>query len=268
MRDRNHRTAIESQSIPSRPAPTPVYGESINRKDSTDPHRVERLADGRFPKGTRQRKDFDALCAAGCDPEILLSWLIVLSQRVVGPKTIYQVYGTSRSSLDKVSALLDKLSKEVESINPFISAYFDGALGQNPGLSNQIRSSARQQAAVYRVVPKLLRTLALDIQTSRKWANQNVGPRRLDTLRKSATELVWYVEVSTGSQHYEQVSELIEHVSLDDTLQKFGGDLARLQGGNTYKRKKSALPKFLTSPDALKALYLRSAKYGFLPSTR
>ena len=63
MRDRNHRTAIESQSIPSRPAPTPVYGESINRKDSTDPHRVERLADGRFPKGTRQRKDFDALIA-------------------------------------------------------------------------------------------------------------------------------------------------------------------------------------------------------------
>jgi hypothetical protein len=274
MSDEKTSTPSGTRSIAARPRSTPRNGhssrkerfqasESTNRMDSVKDPAVMHWADDRFPAGTRQRQDFDALCAAGCDRKLLLSFLTIAATQVEWQRTIYDVYGTTRPSLDKLPAVLDKLSTDLELINPLISGFLESTLAQNHNLPDQVRSGARRQAAVYRVAPKLLQYLARDIRAASAWVNDNIGPKRYDTLRGSVCELVWYVEVSTGSPQYEQVSELLEHVSLNKTLQKVAGDLARFRGGSTYKRKKSALPKFLTSPDALKALYLRSATYGF-----
>ena len=75
--------------------------------------------------------------------------------------------------------------------------------------------------------------------------------------------LLEYVDVSTGSPRYEQVSELLEHVFSDKTFQKVASTLAKSRGGGARRKKKVAPSKLLSSPDALKALYRRSAVYGF-----
>ncbi len=206
------------------------------------------------------------LCAAGCDPKALLSFLTVAALGFGEKRTVYDVFQASRSSLVKLPALLDKASGELESVTRILGVYFEAAFVQNPSLSDQIRSSGRRQAAVYRCTPKLLQALARDIRMACGWVNHNFGPRRYDTLRTSVIGLLEYVDVSTGSPHYEQVSELLEHVFSDKTFQKVTSALAKSeQGGarNARKKKKVAPSRLLSSPDALKALYRRSAIYGF-----
>jgi hypothetical protein len=247
MTDENPRTAIEKS--------TPDSGE--------DPGRVKRWTDDRFEVGSHQRKKFEDLCAAGCDPKALLSFLTSAALGFGRKRTVYDVFGVSRSALVKLPALLDKASGELESVNRILGEYLEAKFVQNPNFSDQVRSSARRQKAVYRHTPKLLQALARDIRIASGWVNDNVGPRRSDTLRASVVSLLGYVDVSTGSPHYEQVSGLLEHVVSDKTLQKVSSDLAKLVRGGARKKKKVAPSKLLSSPDALKALYRRSVRYGF-----
>jgi hypothetical protein len=247
MTDENTRTAIEMSAPDS----------------AEDPGRVKRWTDDRFEVGSPQRKKFEALCVAGCDPKALLSFLTSAALGFVGKRTVYDVFGVSRSALVKLPARLEKVSRELESVDPFLGHYIQANFVENPSRPVRVRAHWGQQAAVYRTTPKLLRLLAGHLRDASGWVNHNFGPQRFDTLRTSVVSLLEYVDVSTGSPRYEQVSELLEHVFSDKTFQKVASTLAKSRGGGARRKKKVAPSKLLSSPDALKALYRRSAVYGF-----
>jgi hypothetical protein len=233
--------------------------------DDSDPAtELLRWTDAHFAPGSLQRGKFEGLCTAGCDARALLSFLSVAALEAETQRTIYDVFMVSRSTLVKLPALLDKAAGELDAVNPILGAYFGAKFVNNPNLSDQIRSSSQQQANVYRRIPELLRVLAIDIQNASVWINDNAGPRRSDSLRRAVVELLEYVDVSTGSPHYEHVSELLGHfVSVRSaTFLKVTSD-SKLQPGGARKRKKASLPQFINSSDALKALYGRASRYGY-----
>jgi hypothetical protein len=257
------------QSVPEVPQNFAEKSQAVTAIEMSAPDsaedlgRVKRWTDRHFLVGSRQRQKFEALCAAGCDPKVLLSFLTLAALGFGGKRTVYDVFGVSRSALVKLPARLEKVSRELESVDPFLGHYIQANFVENPNRPGQVRARWEQQAAVYRTPPKLLRLLAGHIRDASGWVNHNFGPRRFDTLRTSVVDLLKYVDVSTGSPHYEQVSELLEHVFLDNTFQKVASTLATSMGGGARRKKKVAPSKLLSSPDALKALYRRSAVYGF-----
>ena len=78
-------------------------------------------------------------------------------------------------------------------------------------------------------------------------------------------ELLKYVNACTKSQHYEAVADLLNHLSSveEKTLQSVRELLPKPTRTRTRKKIGATSGKLLSSPDALKALYLRSAKYRF-----
>jgi hypothetical protein len=109
----------------------------------------------------------------------------------------------------------------------------------------------------------LLRLLAGHLRVANEWLRGHLGPRRFDTFRKSVLELQEYVDHCAGSPHYEEVSKLLDH--LFSAQKKILKDVAKSRPAQIGAKKKKGdkPPKLLTSPDALKALYHRSVKYGF-----
>jgi len=78
-------------------------------------------------------------------------------------------------------------------------------------------------------------------------------------------QLLKYVNTCTKSPHYEAVADLLSHLSSaeEKTLQSVGESLPKPTRIGTRKKMGATFGKLLTSPDALKALYLRSPKYHF-----
>lgn len=216
-----------------------------------------------FPAGSPARAGFEYLCLLGCDPRLLLTFLNLAVFATQRRQTVYDLNGVSESTLAKLPQRLERVSHELESVDRLLDLYIRANFVENPIRPDEIRSRWRQQAVVYHHTPQLLRLLAGHLRVANKWLREIVGPRRFDTCRRSVLDLLEYVDNSAGSPHYEEVSKLLDHLfsAQKETLK----GVAKLDPTQTgAKRKKGHTPpKLLTSPDALKALYHRSAKYGF-----
>jgi hypothetical protein len=232
---------------------------------STELEKLKRLKDRDFPPGTPARAKFDCLCAAGCDARLLHSFLTVAVFSAGCKGTIYDLFGFSKSELVKLPVELERISCRLESVNRILTEYLRAKFIENPSWPDEVQSRASRQVAVYQGTPDLLRLLARHLRWASEWVNVNVGPKRYDTFRHSVLDLLSYVDTSTKNPHYEAVADLLSHLSSaqEESFQR----LARsLPGPRRNGAKKSEIPppsKLLISSDALKALYSRSAKYGF-----
>ncbi|SRR6266849_5075873 len=219
---------------------------------------VNKWKEKKFPVASHVRKQFEHLCLLGCDPRGLLSFLTAAVHASQGQKSIYDIYGVSPSALAKLPERLEKIARELEPVNRLFETYLTALFVENPKLSDQVRSLCRQRATVYKNTPKLLRAFATDLRAANAELSKAVGPKRYDFFRYMVLELLKYVNTCTKRPHYEAVADLLSHLSSAEqkTLPKPTRTGARTERGATSG-------KLLTSPDALKALYLRSAKYRF-----
>jgi len=218
-----------------------------------------------FPPGSQTRAKFEHLCCLGCDPRGLLSFLTLAVFNSQWQRSIYDVYGVSQSALVKLPERLEKISRELEAVNLLLGHYVRAHFVENPNLSDQVRSRCRHQATVYQSTPELLRALAIDLRAATARLTKYVGPKRYDTFRHAVVDLLKYVDTCTKSPHYEEVADLLDHLSSaqQKTLQSVAECLAKPRRTGARKKKGATAGKLLTSSDALKALYLRSIKYGF-----
>ena len=227
-----------------------------------DLDKFTRWKDRDFPKGSPARASFDHLCNIGCNPRLLLSCLTRAVLNAQSQRTVYETYGVSRSTLLKLPESLEKISRELESVNPLLGQYIQTNFVENPNCPDQVRSRWPQQAAVYRTTPKLLRLLAGHLRVAERWLHDNFGPKRIDTFRSSVIQLLQYVDTCTENPHYEEVADLLDHLFSvkQKAFRRIANSLPRVE---PRKKKRDTTPKLLCSSDALKALYHRSAKYGF-----
>jgi hypothetical protein len=225
---------------------------------------VSRWKEKKFPPGSHARKQFEHLCLLGCDPRGLLSFLTIAVHTSIEQKSIYDIHRVSPSAIRKLPERLDDISRELDAVNPLLKNYVS-ALAENRDRSDKIRSILRQRMAHYESTPRLLRALALDLRAANAWVGKVFGPKRYDSFRCMVLELLKYVDTCTKSPHYEAVADLLSHLSSAEqkTLQSVGEFLPKPKRTGARKKKGATSGKLLTSPDALKALYLRSAKYHF-----
>jgi hypothetical protein len=225
---------------------------------------TKRWKDLKFPAGSRARATFELMCSLGCDPKALLSFLTVAVYTSQKEQSVYESYGVSQSVLVKLPEKLEKIARELEPVNLLFEIYLTAFCVENTNLSDQTRSRCREKGMVYKNIPKMLRTLAMDLRASNPRLRACAGPRGYNSFRHSVLMLLEYVRTSTKSPHYEAVADLLDHL--------FGCDAKILRSlaepppkrARTGIGKKDHTPKLLTSADALKALYYRSAtKYGF-----
>lgn len=230
--------------------------------DSVD---FEKWKNHDFPRGTRARPKFEYLCSQGCNPKILLSFLNLAVLQAGLRRTVYDVYGVSRSELLKLPDRLEEVSHQIDHANRFLSCYIQANFLDNPHLPAKTRSAWRRQALVYRWTPELLRLLAGHIRSANKWVRDNAGPKKVDTFRQLVLQLLEYVDISTKRPHYDEIAELLDHLfSVKWKAFKTIINLSRQQERTTAKKKKDGAPSAqLISPEALRALYHRSGKHGF-----
>lgn len=230
-----------------------------------DLEKFKRWKDQDFPPRSLARARFEHLCHIGCDPRLLFSLLTLAVLNAQSQRTVYDIYGVSRSALLKLPERLEKISCELESVNPLLGYYIRASFVENPNRPEQVRTRWLQQAAVYRTTPKLLRLLAGHLRVAEEWVHDNFGPRRFDTFRKSVLELLQYVDICTEGPHFEEVSGLLDHLFSvkEKAFGRIANRLPRAERTGARKEKRDTIPKLLCSSDALKALYHRSAKYGF-----
>ena len=218
-----------------------------------------------FPRGSRARAGFEYLCLRGCNPRGLLSFLEVAVFNSQTQRSVYDTFEVSQSELVDLPDKLEQISRDLESFNPILAGFLGAVLMENPLLSDEIRSRCRQQIAVYRRTPDLLRLLSTHLRWANQWLKENVGPKRYDSFRQSVLGLLSYVDECTKSPHYQEVADLLDH--LYSARQKNLQGVAEFTPGpkrpRGSKKKVATARKLLSSPDALKALYLRSVKYGF-----
>lgn len=229
-----------------------------------DTAKFDRWIDQQLPPASSVRAKFEQLCNSGCDSRLLFSFLTRAVLNAQSQRTIYDIYGVSRPALLKLPERLEKISRELEAVNPLLGEYIRANFVENPNRSDQVRSGWLQQAAVYRKTPDLLRLLAGHVRDAEVWVHDNFGPRRLDTLRKSVLELLQYVDTHTENPHYEQLADILDHLFAvnGEFFGRIASGFTRVE--RTGAPKKRGTPsKLLSSSDALKALYRRSAKYGF-----
>ena len=223
---------------------------------------VQKWKERNFPRGSPARATFEHLCLLGCDQRGLLSFLSVAVVASQSPSSIYDTYRVTRSALIGIPRKLEKLSGELDTIDLLLGHCIESFFIQNADLSDEVRSHYRKKRVVYQRIPGLLRALAIDIRLSTQLLT-GVGPKKYDTFRHFVLDLLRYVDSCTKSPHYQEVADLLAHMcSLNQKfLQGFAKSLPKSKGMKA--RERPGPPKLLTSPDALKALYNRSAKYGF-----
>lgn len=175
------------------------------------------------------------------------------------------MYGTSRSKLLKLTERLEEISNELESVNLLLGQYFRCYFVENANFSGPARSRLSFQARLYQKTPELLRELALDLRAANAQLAKQFGPKKYDTFRQSVVDLLKYVDTSTKSPHYQEVADLLAHLSSSQrrTLQIVAESLPKPREIGARKKKGASAAQLLDSPDALKALYLRAVKYGF-----
>lgn len=192
--------------------PSPSHSRAAERTRPLDLDKFTRWKDQDFRKGSPARVAFDHLCNIECDPRLLFSFLTRAVLEAQSQRTIYDICGVSRSALSKLPESLEKLSHELELVNPLLGQYIQANFVENPNCPDQVRTQWRQQAAVYRTTPKLLRLLAGHLRVAEEWLHDTFGPKRFDTFRKSVLELLQYVDTCTGNPHYEEVADLLDHL--------------------------------------------------------
>ena len=239
-------------------------------KSGEDLKKFNKWKDRNFPPGTGARAKFEYLCAIGCDPRLLLSFVTLAVFNSQRQESLYGLYGVSRSELAKLPERLEKISSELESVNQLLGCYFRAHFVENPDLPDPAQSRNRRQANVYQRTPELLRVLAIDIRAANTQLAERLGPKRYDTFRHSVLDLLKYVDTCTKSPHYQDVADLLDHLSSAQwkTLQSIAKWLPKPRRTGAKKKEGATPGKLLTSPDALKALYLHSAKYGFREDRR
>jgi hypothetical protein len=201
---------------------------------------VKKWKEKKFSSGSPARATFEHLCLLGCDPRALLSFLTVAVLTSQNQQSVYDFCGVSQSVLVKLPEKLEKIARELEPVNLLFEMYLKAFYIENANLSDQTRSLCRQKGMVYKNIPKILRTLAMDLRAANPRLRACAGPKGYNGFRHMVLMLLEYVHTSTKSPHYEAVADLLSHLFSSD--QKFLKN-----------------PKLLTSSDALKALYLRSA---------
>jgi hypothetical protein len=223
---------------------------------------VKKWKERKFPPDSLARNQFEYLCLLGCDPKGLLSFLTVAVLASQSRRSIYDVYRVSRSEFVKLPDKFEQIARDLESVNPILAHFLEAKLIDNALSSDDIRSRCRLQIAVYKRAPDLLRLLATHLRWANQWLKDNVGPKRFDSFRQSVLGLLTYVDECTKSPHYQAVADLLDHLSSAEqtTLQSVAEWLPK--PGRAGASNKNSSQKLLTSSDALKALYLRSAKYG------
>lgn len=226
---------------------------------------VNRWKEEKFPLGSHARKQFEYLCLLGCDPRGLLSFLTVAVHASQWQKSIYDIHGVSQSALAKLPERLEKIARELEPVNRLFGTYLTALFVENPKFSDQVRSLCRQRTTLYQSTPRLLRAFATDLRAANAEISKAVGPKRYDSFRYFVVELLKYVDAGTKSPHYQAVADLLNHLASAEqkTLQSVGEFLPKPRRTGARKKKGATSGKLLTNPDALKALYLRSAKYRF-----
>jgi len=252
----------ESERNPSAVANAEANARSFGPNSDSEMD-VKKWKEWAFPKGSLARRQFEYLCSLGCDPRALLSFLTVATISASGKQSIYEIYGVSQSSLVKLPERLEKISRELEAVNRLLGP-FALSFAENPKLPDHLQSLLSQSATVYQKTPGLLRWLAKELRAAKSMISKSVGPKRYNSFRQMVLMLLEYVDTSTKSPHYEAVADLLSH--LDQKTQSVGEKLPKPT--RTGAKKKNGDPKLLTSPDALKAFYLRSAKYGFNKARR
>ncbi|MGD0600940.1 MAG: hypothetical protein ABR988_14020 [Terriglobales bacterium] len=255
----------ESERNPSAVADAEANARSFGPNSAFEVD-VKRWKEWRFPPGSLARRQFEYLCSLGCDPRALLSFLTVVVETSREQKSIYDKHEVSKSALKKLPERLEKISRELEAVNrllrPFVLSF-----AENPKLPDQLRSLWSQTATVYQNTPGLLRWLSKDLRAEKSMIREVAGPKRYNLFRQMVLMLLDYVDTRTKSPHYEAVADLLSHLSsADQETQRVAERPPKPTRAGA--RKKNGAPKLLTSPDALKALYLRSAKYGFNKARR
>jgi hypothetical protein len=244
--------------------------DEASLKSGEDLQKFTKWKDRDFPPGTRARAKFEYLCSIGCAPRLLLSFVTLAVFNSQRQQSLYDLYGVSRSELAKLPERLEKISSELESVNQLLGHYFQAYFIENPDLPDKAQFRNRWQTNVYKRTPELLRVLAIDIRAANTQLAKRVGPKRYDCFRRSVFDLVKYVDTCTKSPHYQDVADLLDHLSSAQwkTLQGIAKWLPKPRRTGAKKKEGSTPGKLLTSPDALKALYLHWAKYGFREGRR
>jgi hypothetical protein len=215
-----------------------------------------------FPPGSSAEETFEYLCVKGCDPGDLQAFLTSVVKLSQTRHSVADTYRVSRSALVKLPERLEKVSRELDAINLLLRDYRPVAV--NPNRSDEVPNPFPQIATVYLRTPKLLQALARDLRVANAKLSKFVSPKRWDDYRHFVLLFLEYVEHCTKSPRYQQVADLINHVSSAEqkTLQNVAERLPKRTRAGA--RKKNDAEKPLTSPDALKALYHRAAKYDII----
>ena len=225
---------------------------------------VQKWKERKFPKGSSARAQFEHLSLLGCDPRGLLSFLTVTVIESRQRKSIYELHGVSQAALVKLPERLEKIAGDLEAVNPLLGNYVQALFVENPDLSDQVRSGWRRKAAFYQDAPKVLRSLAIDLRAAHARISECFAPKRYDFFRHMVLDLLDYVNSCTGSPHYQEVADLLSQLhSVDLKIVQSVEQLLPEMERTRVRGKKCGSLKLLTSADALKALYLRSAKYDW-----
>jgi hypothetical protein len=233
--------------------------------DYLDSEKIKKWKDRNFPPGSPARIKFEYLCVAGCDARGLFALLALVEFNAFQKRTIFGVFGMSKSGLNTLPGDLEQISLHLESVGPILAEYLKARFIDNSLLPNEIRNRCRLQACVYQHTPDLLRLLAVHLRWADDWLHDNFGPKRYDTFRHSVLDLLKYVRTCTKSPQYEAVADLLNCLwsAQEKTRQVVAEWLPKPRPTGAKAKNGVAVPKLPITPDALKALYHRSAKYGF-----
>jgi len=182
---------------------------------------TESAIENYFPAGGRERRRFDQLCAQGCEPLQLWSFLSCACDVAHRAKRKWTKSTTgspnppmvnlTESELRKLPSALTRLAIKVEQANHAYAvgpANFFRVAKLNPGTESRSRVPAR----IYEALPNVMRCYAADLRMYSQWMRSQFGPKKIDLLRFCLVNMVAYVKSKTGSPNYAAVTHLLKHL--------------------------------------------------------
>jgi hypothetical protein len=193
-----------------------------------------------FARGKVYEELFNSICKAGCDAETLGGLLFAVCTIAVANREGFLDLG------DMSAAQLKRLTKDLRSLADLVERVNRTRL--NPAIDILVappdpdRGPIRKHvASLYDRLPGIMRAYSFHLERFSKFTKALL--KRLTFVHFLTLRLLLYIEESTGSPRYENMSDLLT-----------GGFL--VAGGA-----EDALPKFF-SGDALAKLKQRTAKFG------
>lgn len=192
-----------------------------------------------FSSGAVYEELFNNICKAGCDAETLGDLLFSVSGiSVANQKGFLDLGDISAAQLKRLTKDLRSLADLVERVN---GTRFNPTIEIRAAPPNPSREPIRKHVArLYDRLPSTMRMYSFHLERFSKISKALF--KRLKLVHIMTIDLLLYVEASTGSPRYEDLSNLLT-----------GGFLA--DGGE-----EAALPKFF-SADALAKLKQRTEKF-------